>query len=94
MQASTRRSDSAGFLPGAPITSAQKVTTAEMWWRQRRPEIVEDFEREVVGRVPKQAPGVKWTVVSRVANGLVGNLPANGKQLLGQVDTTGWRATS
>ena len=24
-----------------------------MWWNERRPEIVEDFEREVLGRVPK-----------------------------------------
>jgi hypothetical protein len=25
----------------------RRITTAEMWWRVRRPEIVEDFEREV-----------------------------------------------
>ena len=38
----------------------KKVTTAEMWWKQRRPEIVEDMEREVYGRVPKnclRSPG-------------------------------------
>src|SRR5262245_4900268 len=40
-------------LPDAlTLKSGAKVTTAEAWWRQRRPEIVEDFEREVVGRVP------------------------------------------
>ena len=27
-----------------------------MWWNQRRPEIVEDFEREVLGRVPPNVP--------------------------------------
>ena len=32
------------------LKSGERVTTAEMWWKQRRPEIVEDFEREVVGR--------------------------------------------
>src|ERR1035441_1589145 len=31
------------------LKDGQKVTTAEMWWQQRRPEIMEDFEREVVG---------------------------------------------
>src|SRR6478672_2239599 len=38
-----------------PLTLANgtKVTTADMWWKQRRPEIVELFDREVVGRVPK-----------------------------------------
>ena len=29
------------------LKNGQKVTTAEQWWKQRRPEIVEDFEREV-----------------------------------------------
>src|SRR3954469_15451923 len=41
-------------LPDAlTLKNGQKVTSAEMWWRQRRPEVVEDFEREVFGRVPK-----------------------------------------
>src|SRR5688572_16259594 len=41
-----------------PLTlkDGRKVTTAELWWKQRRPEIVEDFEREVFGRVPKNMP--------------------------------------
>ena len=64
----------------------QKVTTAEMWWKQRRPEIVEDFEREVFGRVPKNKPKIIWTVLSNVVDGLVGKLPANGKQLNGHAE--------
>ena len=45
-----------------PLTlkNGEKVTTPEMWWKQRRPEIVEDFDREVYGRVPKNAPKVTW----------------------------------
>src|SRR6267154_5394574 len=38
------------------LKSGAKVTTPEMWWKQRRPEIVEDFEREVIGRLPKGTP--------------------------------------
>jgi hypothetical protein len=38
------------------LKNGQKVTTAEIWWKQRRPEIVEDCEREVIGRVPKDVP--------------------------------------
>ena len=68
--------------------NGQKVTTAEMWWTERRPEIVEDFEREVFGRVPKNVPKVTWTVVSNVVDGLVGDLPANGKRLIGHVDNS------
>ena len=33
----------------------------KQWWTKRRPEIVEDFEREVIGRVPKNVPKVTWT---------------------------------
>jgi hypothetical protein len=70
------------------LKNGQKVTTPEMWWKQRRPEIVEDFEREVIGRVPKDVPKVTWTVVSNITDGLVGSLSANGKQLIGHVDNS------
>ena len=41
------------------------VTTANQWWKLRRPEIVEDLEREVYGRVPKDAPKVTIKMVMR-----------------------------
>ncbi len=54
-----------GDLPDAlTLKNGQKVTTAEQWWKQRRPEIVEDFEREVVGRIPPNVPKVTWAVKS------------------------------
>lgn len=68
------------------LKNGQKVTSAEVWWKQRRPEIVEDFEHEVIGRVPPNVPPVTWTVVSNVTDGLVGTLPASGKRLVGHVD--------
>src|ERR1044071_4772659 len=43
------------------LSNGKKVTTPEMW-KQRRAEIKEDFEREVIGRLPKNIPGVTWTV--------------------------------
>src|SRR3954447_24577932 len=50
-------------LPDAlTLKNGQKVTTAAQWWNARRPEIVEDFEREVLGRVPKNVPDVTWSV--------------------------------
>src|SRR6266566_4317671 len=50
-------------LPDAlTLKNDKKVTTATEWWHQRRPEIVEDFEREVLGRVPPNVPKVTWTV--------------------------------
>src|SRR5499426_963171 len=67
-----------------PLTlkNGQKVTTAEMWWKQRRPEIVEDFEREVLGRVPKHVPKVTWEI-TKTAESTVGSVPVVGRQLLG-----------
>src|SRR5438128_215131 len=50
-------------LPEALVTKdGQKVTTPQQWWEKRRPEIVEDFDREVYGRVPADVPAVKWEV--------------------------------
>src|SRR6516162_3980240 len=38
-----------------------RVKTADQW-RKRRAEIIEEFEREVYGRIPKNVPKVKWEV--------------------------------
>jgi hypothetical protein len=43
------------------LKNGKKVTTPAAWWNQRRPEIVEDFEREVVGRVPQSVPKITST---------------------------------
>jgi hypothetical protein len=70
------------------LKNGRKVTTPEVWWKQRRPEIVGDFERDVVGRIPGNVPKVTWTVVSNVTDGLVGKSSADGKQLIGRVDNS------
>ncbi len=44
------------------LKNGKRVTTPEMWWKQRRPEIAEDMEREVYGRLPGKTPPVKWIV--------------------------------
>ena len=74
-------------LPDPLLTkNGQKVTTAEQWWKVRRPEIVEDFEREVFGRVPKNVPKVTWTVVTQATDRVVGAMPVAAKQWVGHVD--------
>ena len=67
------------------LKNGKKVTKATVWWNQRRPEIVEDFEREVLGRVPKSVPKVTWEVTKSV-EAKVGSRAVVGKQLLGHVD--------
>lgn len=70
-----------------PLTlkNGRKVTTARDWWEKRRPEIVEDFDREVYGRVPKVTPSVKWEVTSTTP-GKNGDVDIVTKQLVGVVD--------
>jgi len=74
-----------------PLTlkNGKKVTTAKMWWDKRRPEIVEDFDREVYGRMPAHTPAVKWEVVSTV-NEMNGGMPVVTKKLIGHVDNTSY----
>src|SRR5438445_4468266 len=71
------------------LKNGQKVTTARTWWRRRRPEIVEDFDREIYGRVPKSTPKVKWEVTgtNREMNG---DVPVIAKQLVGHVDNSSY----
>jgi hypothetical protein len=64
-----------------------KVETPEQWWARRRPEIVEDFDREVYGRVPEDAPKVTWEVVETTEEE-VGDVPARTKRLVGHVDNS------
>jgi hypothetical protein len=69
------------------LKNGEKVITAEIWWTKRRPEIVEDFDREVYGRVPKDVPEVKWEVVETKQE-KVGDIPAITKRLVGHVDNS------
>jgi len=71
------------------LKNGKKVTTAEVWVKQRRPEIVEDFDREVYGRVPKETPKVKWEVTSTEKQ-MVGEVPVVTKKLVGKVDNSSY----
>jgi hypothetical protein len=76
-----------------PLTlkNGKKVTTAKMWWQKRRPEIVEDFDREVYGRVPKVLPKVTWELVS-TTNDKNGDFAIITKKLVGHVDNSSYPA--
>jgi (4-O-methyl)-D-glucuronate---lignin esterase len=71
------------------LKNGRKVTTAKVWWNQRRSEIVEDFDREVYGRVPKITPKVNWEVTS-TSKEVNGDVPVVIKQLVGHVDNSSY----
>jgi hypothetical protein len=68
--------------------SGKKVATADDWMK-RRAEIVEDFDREVYGRVPKETPKVKWEV-KETRKEKIGDVPVIAKQLVGHVDNSSY----
>lgn len=75
-------------LPPLLVTkNGRKVANANDWWKRRRPEIVEDFEREVVGRIPKNVPKVTWSV-TETATGTLGGHAVKGRQVVGHVDNS------
>ncbi len=63
---------------GTPVTSAKQ-------WPARRKEIQELFEREVYGRVSKNAPKVNWEITG-VTPGFSGGIQTVTKTLIGHVD--------
>ena len=73
------------------LKNGKKVTSADVWWKQRRPEIVEDFDREVLGRVPRTVPMVRWSVVN-TTQGTMGAHRVVGRQLVGHVDNSAFPA--
>jgi len=73
------------------LKNGKKVITAKDWWQKRRPEIVEDFDREIYGRTPKNTPKVDWEVVS-IKNDTNNNIPVITKKLIGHVDNSSYPA--
>jgi hypothetical protein len=71
------------------LKNGKKIKTAKDWWNNRRPEIVEDFDREIYGRMPKITPAVKWEITS-TANETNGDVAVVTKKLLGHVDNSAW----
>jgi hypothetical protein len=76
-----------------PLTlkNGKNVTTANQWWTQRRPEIMEDFDREIYGRMPKNLPKVTWEVQSEMKE-MNGSFPVITKKLVGHVDNSSYPA--
>jgi hypothetical protein len=73
------------------LKNGKKVKTAKVWWSKRRPEIVEDFDREVYGRVPRDTPKVVWEVAGTTQE-KNGDVPVIVKRLVGRVDNSAYPA--
>ena len=76
-----------------PLTlkNDKKVKDARTWWNKRRPEIIEDFDREIYGRVPRNTPRVDWEIVSTTPE-TNGDFRVITKKLIGHVDNSTYPA--
>jgi len=73
------------------LNNGKHITTAAEWWSERRPEIVEAFDREVYGRVPANTPKVAWELKSTKRE-MFGDVPVITKDLVGHVDNSAYPA--
>ncbi|MBW4027822.1 MAG: acetylxylan esterase [Acidobacteria bacterium] len=81
-------------LPDALVlNNGQKVTNAQMWWKERRPQIVHDYEQYVYGFVPKDVPKVRWSVIASEKE-MVGFHPVIATELKGEVDNSSYPLVS
>jgi hypothetical protein len=75
------------------LNNGTKVATPDIWWQQRRPEIVEFYDREIYGRTPAVTPKVMWEIAS-VTNRMLTNAASHfnvvEKKLLGHVDNSSY----
>src|SRR5262245_22811767 len=44
------------------LANGERVTTPDVWVTKRRPEILKFYQTEIYGRIPENAPKVKWEV--------------------------------
>ncbi len=71
------------------LNDGKPVTSAKIWQTQRRPELLELFDREYLGRVPVNAPAVHWQVVSATP-GTDGGIATITRKLIGHVDNSAY----
>jgi len=71
------------------MNDGSKVTTAAQWNTKRRAQIIEGFEREVLGRVPANTPAVAFTVKAG-ENERIGSVPVSATLLTGHLDNSSY----
>jgi hypothetical protein len=74
------------------LKHGQPVRNPGTWWKQRRPEILNDFFSEVYGTIPANTPKVTWELTSTDPNALGGT--AISKTVVGRIDDSAYPAAA
>lgn len=72
------------FADGRPVATVKG-------WERRRHEIIESFDREIYGRVPATAPGIRWRI-DKEERAVEGGIPVVKRWLTGVADNQIWPA--
>jgi hypothetical protein len=71
------------------LANGKAVKDAKTWWKKRRPELVEIYDREIYGRTPQNLPKVTWSV-KESREEVVGGKPMLFRKLVGVVDNSAY----
>jgi len=71
------------------LANGKPVKSAKDWWKRRRPELVELYDREIYGRMPAHVPAVTWSV-KESREDMVGGKPVLFRKLVGHVDNAAY----
>lgn len=69
------------------LNDGTPVKSAGTWWKDRRPQIIADFDNEIFGKIPEGIPSVHWVIVN-TRDTMVGQIPVITKELVGHVDNS------
>ncbi len=76
------------ILPEILISnSGKKIKTVEQWTAARKPELFEEFEKNIYGRQPNNIPKVSWKI-KIIDREIVNRIPVLAKEIIGIVDNT------
>jgi hypothetical protein len=70
------------------LKNGQTVKDADAWWKQRRPEILNDFYAEVYGRIPVNTPKITWEVTTTETD------TVKTKTIVGHIDNSAYPAAT
>ncbi|WP_075184917.1 alpha/beta hydrolase family protein [Teredinibacter haidensis] len=77
--------------PLLSMANGDPVASAQQWWQQRRPELLELFDKEIYGLTPKQLPSVEWQITHTEESEIAG-IKTITENISGRVDNSDYPA--
>ncbi len=74
------------------LKNGKRVQTANTWWKQRRPEILDDYETQIFGKTPANTPNVTFAATGTDSTVLAGK--ALRKTIQGTIDNARYPAAT